>query len=318
MNTKQIVAASVGVFLLFGAARPMQAQGPMFSIDPASPSAAFVSPADILTPGPVGGPPTVLYSRAALGLLPGDAITSLATFPPSSPSKLIPYFTVDRGTIGIPIGAPDVFSEGAAGQSAGDIFRDPTGGTIPPFNQLAINQHALGLLPNILPGVAFGGALDHLSALDLRIEPDLNLDGVPDLPVFITLAPGSPTLAAMGLTAADVLFAGGVALGAPPMLAIPAAGLGLGPGDVIDGFDIDGGPLFSLAPGSPSLGLNSPADILAAPGLAVFGPSVGTLGVLPGDNLTDFAFVPEPGAGAALMGMGLLGFALLRRQRPKD
>jgi hypothetical protein len=43
------------------------AQG-MFAIDALSPSTAFVSTAAVLTPGPAGGPPTVLYACAALGL----------------------------------------------------------------------------------------------------------------------------------------------------------------------------------------------------------------------------------------------------------
>src|SRR5262249_45088271 len=89
---------------------------------------------------------------------------------------------------------------------------------------------------------------------------------------WITLGPGSPTLTAIGATPADVLAVGYGYLYAPSVW-IPAAYLGLGPGDVIDALAYDfafsggyGRVMFSLAPGSPTLLAigAGPEDVLIA------------------------------------------------------
>jgi hypothetical protein len=88
-------------------------------------------------------------------------------------------------------------------------------------------------------------------------------DGTPDLAVFFSLAPGSPTLAALGRSPADILWSAG---GFQPGTYATAAALGLQTGDDIDGICVndqgEGPPFFSmstdtvyfsLAPGSPTL-----------------------------------------------------------------
>src|SRR5262249_59715840 len=57
-------------------------------------------------------------------------------------------------------------------------------------------------------------------------------------PVYFNLAPGSPTLGLIGATPADILveFPPG---GPPPAVFLPAAALGLVPGDVLDDIDVN-------------------------------------------------------------------------------
>lgn len=111
------------------------------------------------------------------------------------------------------------------------------------------------------------------------------------------------------------------------VLLLPAAAIGLTPGDDIDAlvYIEDGVPgpspgdtiLFSLTPGSATLALlgASPADVLAAsPGgvPGVFAPA-GALALLTTDNIDALDVVPEPSQ-TLLFGTALLGLALRRRR----
>ena len=165
-------------------------------------------------------------------------------------------------------------------------------------------------------------------------------------PVYFTL--DAATAFAAGVTPGDIMFSpvfpGYAGVGAPGVIA-PFGALGLVPGDDVDALvvlDNDGAPgvftpgidaiMFSLAPGSPSLGAFgiSPADILVDPGgaglfgvPAVGGPGspgfvapAGAFGLLPTDNLNALDItqvIPEPSA-ASLFGLSLVGL-LLRRRR---
>ena len=287
----------------------------LFSIDAASPSAAFVSPADILSPGPIGGPPGVAIPFLALGLVTGDDIDAISYF---LPRALPIHFSVDRATVGVPGPfPPNVFTEAPFGQAAGDIYVGPM-----PGNTLATNQDLLGLIPAIPP------------ATSVPAPPTLpidNLDALEELPgglvpapagLLYSLAPGSPTLLAFGYSAADIL----TTVGGVPSIHLAAAALSLTPADDLDGLMVGAGvpaPLgiaFSLAPGSPSLGVAlSPADIL---GIGAGAPIVllpaSALGLgAPGvaDNVNAITAVPEPETWVMLIaGMGLVGWVGMRRK----
>ena len=70
----------------------------------------------------------VRIPRAALGLQPGDEVDALSIVTPGLPTWDEAYatgfffFSVDPSTVGIPGVSPDVASEAAASEAAGDIF----------------------------------------------------------------------------------------------------------------------------------------------------------------------------------------------------
>ena len=144
---------------------------------------------------------------------------------------------------------------------------------------------------------------DDLDALDQDpcgpAGADFNCDGVPDGPVFFTLTSASPSLADPAIDAsdpggdaraADILMTSGAG---PIVWADGNTNLGLNEaaGDVVDAVcileDADGifgaGDivLFSLAPGSPSIGANSASDLFAP------GPVVTTIAARFGLQTTD-------------------------------
>jgi hypothetical protein len=283
-----------------------------FSLDVISPTSGGLG-AFLFSPGPVvvvpGGPPGMEV----------DAI-SFAKTGPIAPGF---YFSVNRGSVGAP--ATAVAGESAFGDQAADIFvstgagfnfqfRDGNGIVANPLTPGAPSP-PLGLAE---PGPAPG---DNLDALDLSVVGPM---------IYWSVNPATTGSAPyLGFSAADIFLAptfGGYA-GAPALYA-PAGLLGLLAGDDIDAlvFYDDGLAgatpgdilLFSLAPGSPSLGIGgaSAADILitspgAVPGL--FLPA-GAIGLLPTDDLDALDVIPEPGS-CLMLGMALFGFAAHRRRR---
>jgi hypothetical protein len=262
----------------------------LFSVDAISPSVPAVLPADVLGPGFVGGPPAVFIPWVGPAAAEGNAGTLGAPV-----VGAVVFFSVDRFSVGIPGAAPDVASEAAAGQAAGDVYISAMLGA----NSLFINQDALGELPAIPAGVAAPPLIDDLDGLDLTPIGPLPLGAA----ILATLDAASAA-AFFGLSGADVADY----TPAIPLVVFPAPVLGLVPADDIDALHFDPGPgdvYFSLVPGSPSLGAVpnlacpfvgacSPADIFIAPGgVGPFFVSVpaAALGLLPGDNVDALAWV---------------------------
>ena len=194
---------------------------------------------------------------------------------------------MDERALGLPGTA--VFSESGKTppQAHGDEFRvssppasgnlntqvlDENGDTSPPF-PLLVSDDVDALTE---PPTSF-------------VDPDGN--GTPDLPVYLSLAARSPTLAGIGAGPADILSTVG---GGPPTVLFTAADLGLQAADEIDAFCYDDRAqtlLFSLAPGSPTLGPGQgPATLflvrnppVPAPPLEFASPN--SLGLREDDNL---------------------------------
>ncbi len=234
--------------------------GPSPTLPPfASPTIGVGPPAiddtDILSPGSPGVRPTVFATGVALGFPPagypsgGDDLDAFTYGGPVTALGSI-QFSVDwfaAGTVGAP---PDVMTELFAAQAPADIFTSPVG---PPINPLVINQDALGLIPPIPAGVPFAGfANDNIDGLDLSTAAP-----GPGFPLYSVQAANT-----FGVSGADILAPGGA-------VTIASVTLGLLPTDDIDALHLDtltGDIIFSLTPGSPSLGaLPNPTCIAAPP-----------------------------------------------------
>jgi hypothetical protein len=119
---------------------------------------------------------------------------------------------------------------------------------------VAVQESEIGLLAPTPPPI------DDLDALELVYSPFQPTSQN----FFYSLTLGSPTLAALGASPADILTTVG---GMPVIAAAFSLSPGLLPGDDVDGLAIDavtGHVAFSLSPGSPSVLANqySAADIL--------------------------------------------------------
>jgi hypothetical protein len=221
----------------------------------------------------IGNPPVVVLSRAGLGLQSGDDVDALSYGRDAFvPGQTTVAFSVDPPSDGQPGSA--VAQQAALNEAPADEFVSYLQNT----NQLLVDEQAL-----VLP---VGADLDALTNQEAAL---VDLDGnlVPDQPVFLTLAPGSPTLASLAATAGDILVsvAGQVSIfatredlgllagDAVDALCLQKAGLPFaifrpgpgppGPPDVAADANFDHA-LFSLAPGSPSLAARgfSSADLL--------------------------------------------------------
>jgi hypothetical protein len=252
-------------------------------------------------------PPAVELSRAGLGLQAGDDVDALSYGADGldAPGRTTLVFSVDPASVGAP--NTGVNQQAVLGSQEGAeyvTFVDDT-------NRVLVPPDLVVPLPQT----------DDLDALvdDPAAVVDFDDDGQPERAVFFSLAPGSPTLGALGASAADVLVSAG---GAVSVFA-PAAAIGLQPGDNLDAMCLmkaglpqstlrpgssaptvpPPGPLlfdamvFSLAPGSPTLAAQGHAasDLFftnfanARPGLAgtplTLYADAAQLGLLAGDDL---------------------------------
>jgi hypothetical protein len=304
--------------LLLLCAAPAAAQS--FGLAPGSASLAGATAADVLVPAvdPVAGPmppPVVGIPAAALGIAgPGNALGSLslglAAGGPISGTYV--FFSVDSASTGMGFPSPPahVACEALSFEAHSDIFRSQ------PFGPGLALPNVLALDGDGAASVCGAPASPGLGLLEPVVNDLTNLEmcspsfafsgGVLTMPVYLTLAAGSPALVTLGVSTADLLVS--VPPGfLPPFVAFPAAAMGLlggAPGcappacDAIDALDVYGGgagALFSLAPGSPSLGLcgYGAADVLlngpGPCGALVVMPSV-ALGLLPTDNVDALTF----------------------------
>ena len=258
-------------------------QGQSFSIQAGSVTAdAGLHPADILGAGPI-----VLIACADLGLvcydLTGnvDDLNTLSYGADFTVNDLPPVqFGVAAGAkgqsdtavaaeVGCNPAQPqaDIFESAYDGDNDQDLDGDGTA---------CADNAGLGLG---LTEAAQGDSLDAL-ATDPCGTVDLDCDGVPERPIYFSLAPDSPTLTALGTSASDILIAGG---GLFAEVWTTGSTLGLAQDDVIDAlclnengdgvYGLGDDVLLSLAPGSPSLTTlgASAGDLIAVAPLA-WGP----------------------------------------------
>lgn len=280
--------------LALTAAAPASAM--VFSLDGRS-APNGIGPADILQSFG-GGQFTVVATAGDLGLVRGDDITGLHH---GAIAALTLWFSVDRSSSGLADTAVRQQGNGQAADvySSGDLAPAPAG-----TNRLAIPNADLGL------------------ADDANIDAAFWFTWQPERDFFFTLAPGSPSLAALHAHAADILIHR-----ADGSLGVwkTASELGLLDTDVIDAFQFADAPqpgqwemVFSLAPGSPTLAAlgASPADILAAStqGLLVRTPAW-ELGLAVTDNLDviggTFDCFTDPRADCKIPEPGSLPLAVL-------
>ena len=292
-----------------------------------SPDAVCVPGADLATNGPppaamtiYGGPPH------PLGLVLGDDVNSFSWGFDTWFANNVTYFSVSAGSFGFPGSGVNIEALGGLSEGAADVFVSPPviGGVGPNALYADGNGAAPGAggLPTLGLAEAFvAGSVppigDELNALSSCGVPT----GTTTL-AFFTLTPLSTTILSCAVmvpgdiwgpqrcaTAADVLMVP-FGSGSPPLVYKKAELLGLQPGtpggvrDVIDALAFRWGGfsmIFSLAPGSPTLGACAapitacgPEDALSGgwfgpAGSLIPPPSVflsgATLGLLVGDNL---------------------------------
>lgn len=218
---------------------------PLFSIEAGSPSATVggLDPAHIYTILSAGGPPVVAIPKQALGLGAGDDVDALSFGPDQTDLR----FSVRLGSQGVLGSDVNVEASATPTEAHGDEFNNPGPGT----NELFMDEGLFGL-----------SLADDLDAL---AEPP------PNLPVFFSLAPGSPALGLIPATPGDILVAS--APGGLPTVHKDHTLLGLVASDDLDGLcnypppdPVFSPEIFSLAAGSPSLAAAfpalSPADLL--------------------------------------------------------
>ncbi|RLT39398.1 MAG: hypothetical protein DWI57_10330 [Chloroflexi bacterium] len=311
MTTQRKIYATIGLPLLLlvslfwvaqrglmaPAAPPAIVQGQSFSIAAGSALALTgIHPADILG---AGGLP--LIACQSLGLVCDDPetgaqddLTALSygwDFQADGFAQM--QFSVSAASRGLLNTAVRAESGCSPAEPDGDFFRSPLDETnsqdLDGDGNACAGNSGYGL------GLGEGATLDGVDAGDR--DPcqfvDIECDGIPDAPIYFALAAGSPTLALVEATPADVLVTGFQFV---PSVYASAASLGLVSGDAIaalclyengDGvFGSDDQMLFSLGKGSPSLvGLNGDAASILAPGPLRLVYRADKLGLLPSDEV---------------------------------
>jgi len=245
---------------------------------------AASDPADIYVGG--GGTNVVRIPKAMLGLQPGDEVDALTIYHPGLPfwdqvyAVGVYVFSVDDLAVGLAGAPPDVFSEAAAGEAAGDIFL-----ALPGLgNAQVLDESVIGL--------AAGTPPDDQDALQIDAPAFAYVASgtfPPPGSIAFSLAAGSPTLALIPAADEDVLLnTPGPGL---PNVFIPGAALGIPPGDDLNALfvDVTGFPVFSVDGAS---GILLPCDILVPDGVMGAPDGVadvlipgGLIGLLPIDNL---------------------------------
>jgi hypothetical protein len=259
------------------------------------------------------GPVTEVW-EGSLGLIPADNVDAVSAN--TVTGENIPYhiyFSADRPSMGLP--ATPYRGEATLNQAASDVWRMVNPTAMSPLASMAAcaasaiggphalfrNQDNYDFIFTALPGVGpIGGNQDNLDALELD-DLDPSLDKFHDVGVYFSLDAASPSLA--GASPAAVFF---TPVGGVPAIWATVAQLGLVPADDIDALvvwdrNVIGAPdpgvdlvLFSLAPGSPSLGGLSPAAIFVSNLTGVFCPFVtaNTLGMRVVDNVDGLDVLP--------------------------
>ncbi len=210
-------------------------------------------------------------------------------------------FSVTAGALGSDGSAVEVQSlcppaePGLSPEPESDIFRSLLAGT----NLLLFDgngpvgacQAAFPL--GLLEAVSMRDELDAFVAWDPSVV-DRNADGVPESPVYFSLDASSPSLAALGFTAGDILRTSNAET---PSLYASREQLGLQATDDVDGlclvergddvYSASDTLLFSLAPGSPTLPAigASAGDMIKAGSPPVVAYSAATLGLRQTDDI---------------------------------
>ena len=272
-------------------------------------------PADILgilpavaTPD-VGQAPYLRIACASLGLSDDgcddsfgqDNVDALSFGSPVSKDDPTVDFSVVAGALGSDNTAVAVQSlcppakPGLSPEPESDVFRSVLDGT----NRLLFDgngpvgacQAAFPL--GLLEAVSMRDELDAFVAWDPSFV-DRNADGVPESPVYFSLDGESPSLAALGFTAGDVLR---TAEADTPSLYASHEQLGLQASDDIDGlcliergdgtYSASDTLLFSLAPGSPTLAAMSASagDLIRAGNPAAVALRAAMFGLLRTDDI---------------------------------
>lgn len=259
--------------------------------------------------GPLAAAPTY-RDEFTLGLNVGDDLSSLQMRVPMGGLGTLKYSIGAAGAVPPPYSPADIISP------------------VLPFGVPWAPAGALGLMP--------ADDIDALITQDIG-PAAMYMPGVDS--VVFSLAPGSPTLAAIGATPSDLLMAMPFGL---PTIYIPGMAFGLGPMDNLDALDVFPGQagdftgdeqvdardyiVWRNTLGSPVMPAGSGADgnsdgIVSVADLALWRANFG-MGVGPGagaalsGGLTSIA-IPEP-CGASLLLLTLVapaGLARIRRER---
>lgn len=317
-NTIRPHVAAAGLALVIGDS--IVAQQVLFSVAPGGPSGL----ASEFVYANIGGVPTPVAGGPSSGLFPGD-VNNGFSFNKFPLKDFLICFSVDPASVGGPLppvpGFPpfNVTDQAWKNQAAGDAFISTA--AYNRFAGLLPAPTSMGLLNNVLvinqsPAYAADFALMPTAGPGTSLDAGTRLDdiggggggpvgGLANL--YFTLAPGNSG----GFSGADIIFdptpnfPGGP--GEDESMFAAAGQLGLMPFDVLDAlavfddglsktFDAADTVLFSLAPGSPSLGLfgASPADILSVTfgGLPSLFALHTDLNLLASDNINMLELVP--------------------------